>query len=162
MLKNDLSSLFSRELVFANEDANDFKDLVNNLSLILEQKGYVKNSFRDALLEREANYPTGLQLNTTGVAIPHTDDIHVLKDAIVIIKLKEPITVMAMATENQEVHVKFVFMLLLKKECSHIDALQRLMDLFTDDSIMDKLKKENEAEELYNLVSCFMKKRIAD
>ena len=50
-----------------------FKFLNENLINL----GYVKDSFLEGLVDREKNYPTGLKTSVCGIAIPHTDSIHI-------------------------------------------------------------------------------------
>lgn len=50
-----------------------FKFLNENLINL----GYVKDSFLKGLVDREKNYPTGLKTSVCGIAIPHTDSIHI-------------------------------------------------------------------------------------
>ena len=45
--------------------------VLERTALLLRNGGYVKESFSDAIKEREVHYPTGLQLEHIGVAIPH-------------------------------------------------------------------------------------------
>jgi len=44
-------------------DAKDSSEVITRLSDALEKQGYIKSSFRDAVLERELSLPTGLELD---------------------------------------------------------------------------------------------------
>ena len=67
-----MTQMMHLDLINLVETAPDRITLLRKLSQKLIQKGYVKDSFEAALLEREKEFPTGLQLENTAVAIPHT------------------------------------------------------------------------------------------
>ena len=56
----DIKGLFNEELIVLNLEAKDDKDAIRQLANRLFKAGYVKESFIEAIIEREANYPTGL------------------------------------------------------------------------------------------------------
>ena len=51
-------------------DVSSVEEVETLMSSMLCDQGFVEPSFKDALLEREANFPTALSLGTYGVAIP--------------------------------------------------------------------------------------------
>ena len=56
--------------------------MIEELSHILYKKGYVKESYTSAILEREKQFPTGLKTPGINIAMPHTYPEHVIKPAI--------------------------------------------------------------------------------
>ena len=52
-------------LIFSNLEYENSNEVLKFLSDNLEKNGYVKESFYDGLLEREAAYPTGLDFGDT-------------------------------------------------------------------------------------------------
>lgn len=54
----------------------------------LLELGYVKDTFRDAIKTREANYPTALPVEPYPVAIPHSDPENIIKPFIACTRLK--------------------------------------------------------------------------
>lgn len=67
-----ISSLTKKELITINNDSKTIEEFFTNASDILMERGYVKESFLDAILEREKKYPTGLEMPKIVIAIPHT------------------------------------------------------------------------------------------
>ncbi len=65
------TSLFRPELVFFDFEATDEWDFFKKMSDTLKEKGYVRDSWHDAICAREKSFPTGLQFEKIGVAIPH-------------------------------------------------------------------------------------------
>lgn len=55
------------------------------------EKGYVKSTYIDAVLEREKTLPTGLDIGEMCVAIPHTDSKHVNESNVALAVLKNPV-----------------------------------------------------------------------
>lgn len=51
----------------------------------------VKDSYIDGITKRESEYPTGLEVNGIGFAIPHTDSEHVIQSQVCFASLEEPI-----------------------------------------------------------------------
>ena len=49
------------------------EEALTYLSDKLIEKGIVKESYKEAILNREKVFPTGLQFEKYGIAIPHTD-----------------------------------------------------------------------------------------
>ena len=80
------TSLLKPELVFFDFEADDRFDFFKKLGEKLKEGGYVKDSWLDAILEREKNYPTGLECTSISVALPHVDPENLIKPYIAIIK----------------------------------------------------------------------------
>ena len=91
------TDLLKPELVFFDFEATDRIDFFTKLGEKLKEGGYVKDSWLDAILEREKNYPTGLECTSISVALPHVDPQHLNKPYIAIIKPKNPIEFDGMA-----------------------------------------------------------------
>ena len=70
-LKIDISNVLIDLEASTNEEA------LSKLSDQMYQNGYVKESYKDAVIERERSFATGLPTVYCSVAIPHTDIQHV-------------------------------------------------------------------------------------
>ena len=68
------------------------KEVIKQMASALEEEGYVKNTFADAIVKRESIYPTGLPVGEINVAIPHTDPEHVNNAAVCLGILDKPVT----------------------------------------------------------------------
>ena len=86
-----MENYFKRENIFLDFDANDRKDFLSKISKILFEKKYVKEGFDDSIIEREEQYPTGLDFGEYKIAIPHTNPEYVNEEGIITVKLKKPI-----------------------------------------------------------------------
>lgn len=127
-------SLFHKNLIFLNYESSDQVTLLNEFSQILYEKGYVKNSYAKAIIEREEKFPTGL--NTPGVklAMPHTYPQHVLKSAILVATLKQPIIFKEMGNAINTVNAQLIFMLAVTDPKGHLSILSKLLSIFSDES----------------------------
>ena len=130
---------FSEEIAFFNQSFNSKEDALKKLADEFLTKGLVKDTFFQAVIERENGYPTGLNINGIGVAIPHTDGIYIIKPQIGFMSLKEPIIFKDMVDDSQEIEVSAIFMLGLLKSEQQIDMLQKLVGLFQDEALLTQV-----------------------
>ena len=132
--------MIEKELVFLDFSAKDYNNFFDKISDILYEKGYVKESFKDAIKKREEEFPTGLQVENLGIAIPHTDSIHVNKPSIVFVRFDKPMIFNGMGGEDK-VNAEMAFVLLVTDKNKQVPLLQKLMGLVTNNEIMNKLQK---------------------
>ena len=128
--------------------AEDNKEaLLRSMSRILFEHGFVKESYYEAVVEREKHFPTGLPTKGISVAIPHTDCIHVEKEGFLVGVLEHPVCFEIMASAQEYVNVELVFMLAIKDPEKQVIMLQRLIALCQDEANLQLLKSgENLAE----------------
>ena len=139
------------DLIFINESYNDCFEFLENISDRLLDYGYVKDSFKDAIIEREKVFPTGLPVEPIGVAIPHCNSEHVKEAGIVFVKFKDDVKFVSMAGEG-EVNVKIAFVLLVKEKEKQVQVLQKLMEVISNEDILTKMYNENNNENLINIM----------
>jgi PTS system galactitol-specific IIA component len=142
------AKIFKEDLVFTDMRATSAEELLTDVGKSLVQLGYVKESFIPAILEREKNYPTGLELNGFNVGIPHTDSIHINHPFIAVVKNDKKIPVIHMATDDKEVWVNCFFVLGIKDPENQIELLQVLMDKFNDQTFIAEIKKIQDKQQM--------------
>jgi PTS system galactitol-specific IIA component len=130
---------FSEEIAFFSQSCNSKEDCLKKLADEFLSKGLVKDTFFKAVMDREKSYPTGLNINGIGVAIPHTDGIHIIKPQIGFMSLKEPVIFKDMVDDKHEIEVSAIFMLGLLKSEQQIEMLQKLVELFQDEVLLKKI-----------------------
>lgn len=140
MLENKIVKLKANNL-------KNNKEVLSNLADYLIEEKMVKKSFKEAILEREKSYPTGLQFDGYGIALPHTDSEHVIKSQIAIMTLEKPVKFIEMASTDKEIDVKTIFMLALKDSNQHIKILQKVMELLQDKEAMSKIESFDDSKE---------------
>lgn len=133
-------SLFKPELVFFDFEASDRFDFFDKLGAELSAKGYIEDSWFEAIKMREKNYPTGLDCPSIKVAIPHTDPEHLIKPYIAVIKPKQPIVFEGMAGMASEVPTELIVNLGVKAhEESQVFVLQALMKIFLNEGAVKEI-----------------------
>ena len=151
-MENTLSSQISEELMFLDFEASDKLDLLEKMSDWLFEHGYVKEGFKNSIIEREKVYPTGLKLESIQFAIPHTDADMVIKPGVVFIQLKDRVEFTEMATFDSPVSAKVVFMLLLHKDGSQVELLQDIIAKCSVEGYISSLEQAATPEEVLEIV----------
>ena len=126
----------SPELILMDIEAKTDQEAIEILAKHLYEKGIVKESYIDAVKEREKVFSTGLNFEEMGIAIPHTDSIHVNRQSIAVGILKEPVKFCHMG------------MMAIEKPESQVDFLGRMMDIFQSEGYLRGLKACATPEEL--------------
>ena len=122
-------SLIHEEFIHLDMHASNIDEVFDKFGEILQEKGYVCDTYQDELKKREYQYPTGLQTKYGNVAIPHTDAKFVNKPYIAIIRLQEPVLFKRMDDPSQTLNVKIVINLGFNKNESHMQFLQKIMQI---------------------------------
>ncbi len=144
--------VLNEELVLFDVEASDQVDLLDKLAKILYEKGYVKSSFNEAIIERELVFPTGLPTAGVKVAIPHTDAEHVIQSAILFAKLNRPIEFKEMGNGINVLQIEMVFMLALADSNKQAGLLGNLMSIFSEEDTLMSLKHAKEHHEVVQIV----------
>ena len=139
-------------LILTNVKANDSSDVMKTVGGAVIKEGYAKESYIEALIHREQEFPTGLDVDGFGVAIPHTDVSHVIKPGIAIAVLDKPVTFVQMGTDDETVEVQLVFMLSVVDPNAHIDQLQRILEIIQDTAVLEQLLKVKNTEQIIEII----------
>jgi len=142
------------DLVVLHMEAETSSEIIQNLGALMLSKGYVKDSYIEAVLERERNLPTGLPIGDFCVAIPHTDSGHVNQSNIAITTLKKPSVFHSMVNPEEELNVEIVFLLAVKDPNLQIQLLKNLMSVFQNKELLIKVRDASSKEEISELLSC--------
>ena len=142
-----------KELVWLDIDYSSKENLFQEVGKKLYEMGYVKDSFANALSEREKNFPTGLATEPFQVAIPHTDSIHVQKEAIACIRLLNPIKFRDVGDDENEVDAEFVFVLCILEPEKQVDILKALVDTLSNEEIMRSIKTSENSDKVYEILT---------
>lgn len=145
------------DLIKMNLDVQNNEELIRILGSALLEKGCVKGTYIDAVIEREKTLPTGLDLGEIGVAIPHTDSQHVNKANIAVGLLKKPIKFHCMIEPKKEIDVQLVFLLAIENPEAQVELLGKLMGVFQNIELLKYIQnaenKEKIANKLKNIIT---------
>lgn len=138
------------QIVIIDEELSK-EDVLKKLANVLYQKGIVKESYITALLERESNFPTGLEVQGINVAIPHCDVANVNVAGICVGILKKGASFAKMDDPDTEVSVGMVVMLALKEAHGHVEMLQKIIALIQDQALLNEIVSSDEIQTIYDL-----------
>lgn len=140
-------SFIDKNYVYLNLDVKTNTELFEKVGNDLIAGGIVKDTYVKALIDREAEFPTGLPL-PIGVAIPHTDGSHVIQNRIVPVTLKEPIEFNEMGgDEEDKVQVKLIVFIVMADGKDHLDMLQNIIMSVQNESVVNQLLETEDIEE---------------
>ncbi|MCP2378757.1 PTS sugar transporter subunit IIA [Cutibacterium modestum] len=138
------------ELVRLDVSVNTPEELLTMVGDDLVHRGYVNETFTQAVLAREGAFPTALPTRPDAIAIPHTDREHIVRPFIAPMRLKHAIAWNEMGNPGMRQSVRFVFMLGFVGENGHVGLLQKLLDMVNGHGLLDKLARARTEEEVVN------------
>lgn len=110
----------------------------------LTEAGYVKEEYKQSLLEREKDFPTGIYLpDSVNVAIPHTETCFVNEDLFVIGVPEEPILFNQIDDPEKELSVDMIFLFAIKNPKKYLSVLASLTENFTNKELLGYLKNRD-------------------
>ena len=95
-----MNIILKKELILLDIDVKDKLDVLEIMADNLHRLGYVKDTYKKAVIEREKVFATGLPTLIGGVAIPHTDIQHVDIPAISIARLNKAVDFVIMGDDS--------------------------------------------------------------
>ena len=147
---------FNERLCFIEDDLEQ-EELINKVSSIFMDQNLVTDTYAEALINREKEFPTGFDLGFLGVAIPHVEEKYVKKNALWIASVKKGCT-WKNNEDNSEIQVHLCFGLLLSNPNEQLKFLQWLSACFQNKEFLLTLSKAENRDELHLLLD----KRLRD
>lgn len=136
----------------AKVDTTDKFETLKAMGNLMAEKGFVKESYIEAVQEREKVFPTGLPMEALGVAIPHTDSIHVNKKAVMCGILERPVEFVVMGDDEARVQVEVVFMLAIVKPDDQIAMLAQLVETCQNVSVLQTIKTAEDMDAITEIM----------
>jgi PTS system galactitol-specific IIA component len=143
---------FNESQILKLEGNTSNVEVLSTIADLLCEKGLVKDTYKKAILDREAVFPTGLFTGGINVAIPHADVEHVNEASICVGILKEPVNFHAMDEPDNIIEIKLVIMLALKEAHGHIDMLTKIINLIQDQETVKTIIESDNVETVYNII----------
>lgn len=144
------------DLIVTGVEAGDAEDAIRQVGAYLLKKGFVKDTYIDAVAQREHDYPTGLQLKGMAVAMPHTAGIHVNTPAVCVAKLAHPVTFSHMGDPDTKVEAELLFMMAIQSPDAQLETLQKVMGVFTNDEAVAQFKAAADHAALYQVAKTYI------
>ncbi|MDR3551724.1 MAG: PTS sugar transporter subunit IIA [Clostridia bacterium] len=124
----------SPELVITGCRASNAEEVIRLLSGLALKKGYVNALFIEKILEREQEYPTGLQ-TAVPIAIPHVHD-GCSKSFFAMAAMAEPVDFGAMDGSEEPVKAELVFLFGITDPSRQTAVLRRFSTLFQKEELL--------------------------
>lgn len=152
-----LLSEIDKRLLFPGLKAGNWEEALDLIAEKMIEYGYVHPSFREAVKQREREYPTGLTVRGgLGAAIPHADPEHVVRPVTAVASLKEPALFRNM--EGHQSDVSLIFLQAIRDPSEHIDAMKEIIMLLRDENTVEALLHAPEPAKMREALQTFEKK----
>ena len=145
------------ELIMVDVEAKNYEEAIRKVGKKLFDNGYVKDTYIDAVIAREVEFPTGLRLDGIDIAMPHTAGIHVNEPAVCVAKLKNPVVFSHMGEPETKVNATLLLMMAIKNPDEQIETLQTVMGVFTNKQAIEELKAACTESELFSIAKKYIK-----
>jgi PTS system galactitol-specific IIA component len=133
-------------------ESDTWQNVLKIMGDYLYENDYVKETYTNAVIEREKTYPTGLEIpNAINVAIPHADIEHVKKQALLIGILKNPVKFFKMDDPSKQVNVELILMTVINDPKGYIKFLSKLTTLIRKEEFI-KLAKKHDYDSIIKLI----------
>lgn len=144
---------FNETLVKIIDEPMTRVEVESALADVLHGMGYVRDSYRQAILDREESFPTGLFAGEVNVAIPHCDVENVNEGAMCVGVLRHPATWGRMEDRTQTCEVSLVVMLALTDPKDHLETLRKVIGLVQDQGLAARVVAAETPGEIFSLVA---------
>jgi galactitol PTS system EIIA component len=133
--------------------ADTYQEVISLLAERLHSLGYVKPSFADAVLAREAQLPTGLPLGgANNVAVPHTDPEHVIRPGLAFATLTQAVAFANMEDPDEKLPVRLVFLMALNDKDKQVEMLQEIAGAIQSPETIESLIQAKSVEDVSRLL----------
>ena len=143
---------FDERVALFNVEASSSKEVIKIAADELYRRGIVKKYFFEHVMLREKEFPTGLATDKYGIAIPHTDSKYVNRSQIEFVSLKSPVKFKNMGNASEDIEVTHVFMIAMSQPHEQADTLAKLMRLFLDEELMQRMYECSSKEEYESIL----------
>lgn len=144
--------MLRRDLIRLDLDVKDREEAIRTLAKDFVKAGAVKESFVDAVLEREQLSPTALPAVAYDIAIPHTVSAHVITPAMNVAVLKHPVEFQQMGSPEITLHPQVLFMLAISDPKDQLSLLRRIMKMLQNKELLNQVRGAKTTDEVYGLL----------
>ena len=117
---------------------------LKGISRILLEMGFVAEDYPRALIEREREYPTGIEVpGFVNVALPHAHVKYTRRPVLFIGLLSEPIEFYKMDSPSEKVKVEAIILLALKDLDESASFLRKLTSLLSNKEFAVAIRERN-------------------
>jgi PTS system galactitol-specific IIA component len=147
-----IEDVLKEDCIIENLEAATREEALSAMCNILLSKGYVKDTFPAAILERERLYPSALPMEGHKIAIPHTDAEHVNKSVILFARLTRPLEFCSMGEPDEKLQVSLISMFALAEKKQIGEMLEVLITAYSNNDVLDAVLKAPSARAMYDIL----------
>ncbi|MBO4537942.1 MAG: PTS sugar transporter subunit IIA, partial [Erysipelotrichaceae bacterium] len=141
-----------RDSIYVIEGSpENWREAIEETSSVLFKHGNVTEDFYENCVERELEFPTGLN-TLLPVAIPHTNADSVINTGVCLLRTDKPIVFNRMEDVEKQIEVQFVLNLAINSGGAQLKALQQVIKIFQDEDFKEK-SMQMSIDELQELFS---------
>ena len=130
------------DTIILNSNATSWEELFDEVSQYLLEKGIVKSGYKEFLIKREKEFPTGLKFSDTfAIALPHADIQYSNKQCVVLVKPNKDVKFNRMDEKSETVKVDLVVFLIITDANSYNKFLSGLLELLQNIEIQKIIKE---------------------
>ena len=144
------------DCVLLGMECVDQEEALRTLAQTLIRAGAVKESFPEAVVNREKAYPTGLPAVACDIAVPHTVGEHVLQPQMAVGVLKEPVEFRQMGSPEITLHPKIIIMMAINDPKEQVALLKKLMGMIRDSQVLLQILEATDPKDVVQLVDRFV------
>lgn len=144
-----ISDIMSIDSILLSVKAKNKRQLLEEVAHLAAEKTKIdERTIFDAIWERENLGSTGLG---NGVALPHGRLAELNKVYVFFVKLTSAIDFNAI--DNKPIDIMFMLLSPESSGADHLTALAKISRVLKDNTLIDKLRKVTDAEEIYALLN---------
>ncbi|MBU9814380.1 PTS galactitol transporter subunit IIA [Rahnella sp. C60] len=116
----------------------DYHEALAHIGERMVQEGVVETTYPQALIHREAEYPTGIQLEHHAVAIPHCEAIHARSPAIYLIRPDTTVEFFQ-ADDEGTISARLIIALIVTHPSEQLKLLRQLFSQLQEPVFFERL-----------------------
>ena len=144
--------LIREELILDGAVYESREEALESMARLLVDKGYCREPFVEAILERERAHPSALPMPGHKIAIPHTDADYVNRSAILFARLQRPVEFRSMGDPGEILQVSMISMFALEEKREIGDLLETLLTVYQDEAVRESIFAARGAEEIFGIL----------
>ena len=149
----------NEELILLHQNFADAREAISTLGELAHKQGLVDETYLPAILEREENFPTGLEL-PVNIAIPHIDT-GVKRSFVSIATLDQPVTFLNMDHSGDTLGAKIVFVFGILNPKDQLEILKRFARSFAQKDKIQALVDSGSKKELIDSLNALLDNMLA-
>ena len=150
-LSAHIDDILDQELIFTDLAVNKASDVIRVMGSALIKKGIVKDNFVNAVIQREKEFPTGLNTSIP-IALPHADASFTVREGFSVAILKEPVDFGDMSDSQNILKVKLVLMPVLLPNGIYDSVFYQLLEEMRNMRTAQKLIFSKDSKEVKEVI----------